>query len=147
MENEIVIRRMSLEDLSQVINLGLSTQELKTGTKAPQFYSRETLRNWIQSPNGILLTALYKNNFIGFSITSYNPDSRDGYIHCIAINEDYRGKTMGSNLTKETINELKKTECNHIYCLVKVNNKETKRFFSKHGFETGEAFNYVQRTI
>ncbi len=143
----ISIEKMKLEYLDSVIELGLSTPELQTGTKAPQFYSKETLKNWIKSVNGILLTALVKDNFAGFSITAYNPDSRDGYIHFIAIRDEYRRIGIGSKLLIYTLNELEKLGCNHVYGLVQIGNESTKKFMRNHGFEIGEAFNYVQRVL
>ena len=40
-------------ELDQVINIGENTPEFKTGTDAAQFYSKETLSNWITDPNGV----------------------------------------------------------------------------------------------
>ena len=141
----IRVEKMKPEHLDWVIELGLSTSEFQTGTDAPQFYSKETLSRWIKGPNGVLLTALVNNNFAGFSITGYNPDSRDGYIHCIVVNGSYRKKGIGGNLLENTLSELKTKGCNHIFALVKEDNDDTKRFFERHNFEIGGAFNYTER--
>ena len=143
----ISIERMKSEYLDNVIDLGLSTPELRTGTNASQFYSKKTLTNWIKSEKGILLTAMMEDNFAGFSITAYNPDSRDGYIHFIAIKEKYRRMGIASKLLTYTLDELEKLGCNHVYSLVNMNNENTKKFFKNHNFEIGETFSYVQRTL
>lgn len=143
----ISIKRMEPKYLDSVIELGLSIPELQTGTSAPQFYSKETLNKWVKSINGILLTALVEDTFAGFSITAYNPDSRDGYIHFIAIKDNYRRIGVASKLLAYTLSELEKLGCNHVYGLVQINNESTKKFMRNHGFEIGEAFNYAQRAL
>ncbi len=142
-----IVTRMQDEDLDAVIEFGLSTPELQTGTGSPQFYSKETLSRWINSPNGILLIAKVDGQFAGFSITAYNPDSRDGYIHCITTVDTHRGTGLGRRLLEQTLSQLEHVGCNHVYCLVRTNNKKTQSFFKKNGFEIGKAFHYVERML
>jgi ribosomal protein S18 acetylase RimI-like enzyme len=141
------ITKMQEGDLDQVISLSSSSTELQTGTNSPQFYSRETLSRWIQSLNGILLVAKVNDVFAGFSITAYNPDSRDGYIHTVDVAPQFQSKGIGSQLIDKTLVELERTDCNHVYCLIQPTNESSKALFSKFGFEVGEAFNYVEREL
>ena len=138
---------MNSEHLDEVIQLGLNTPEFHTGTTVPQFYSKLTLEKWVQSPHGVLLVAFIEDNFAGFSLTAYNPDSRDGYIHCVALKKEYQWKKLGSQMLEYTLAELEKMGCNHVFGLVQTNNQETLKFMRKHGFEVGEPFHYVQRTL
>ncbi len=141
------IRRMEQEDIEKVVELGSSSEELQTGTNSPQFYSRETLLRWVQSSNGILLIAEAGGVFAGFSLTAYSPDSRDGYIHTIDVAPDFRRQNVGGELLDRTLSELEKTDCNHVYCLIKPDNEPSKKLFQKHGFVVGEAFNYTDREL
>jgi len=143
----IVFVNMRSEHIDDVISLGLATPEFQTGTSVPQFYSKETLSKWIQSPNGTLLVANVSKEFAGFSITAYNPDSRDGYMHCMAVKEQYRNQNVGTEFINKTLDELQKMGCNHVYCLIQTSNERMKKFLEKRGFQIGETFSYVQRTL
>lgn len=150
MKNVIGIRilKMKIEYLDRVIKLGFSTSEFQTGTETPQFYSKQTLAKWINSPNGILLVAKSSGDeFAGFSITAYNPDSRDAYVDCIVVVDKFRRKGVGDKLLAKTFEELKNTDCNHIYCLVEQYNGISKRFFEKHDFKTGNLFYYTDKML
>lgn len=146
-KKSIKVRKMEARDLDQVIKIGLSTPEIQTGTGSPQFYFRETLENWIQSPNGILLVAEDARRIIGFRIASYNPDSRDGHLHVTAVKEQYRRLGIGSKLLDDTLNRLEELGANHVYCEVQEDNENTLRFFRKHGFEIGNKFYRVERNL
>lgn len=142
------IRRMRQADIEKVVELGLSLEQLQTGTESPQFYSGETISRWIKSHNGILLVAEVKGVFAGFSLTAYNPDSRDGYLHTICVAPEFRRQYIGSHLLEETLIELhEKTDCNHVYCLIRPTNKPSKKLFEKHGFIVGKTFSYVDREL
>lgn len=142
------IRRMQQTDIEKVAELGSSLEELQTGTESPQFYSEETLSRWIKSPNGILLVAEVKGVFAGFSLTAYNPDSRDGYIHTICVAPEFGRQYIGSHLLEKTLIELhEKTDCNHVYGLIRPTNKPSKKLFEKHGFIVGKTFSYVDREL
>ncbi|OGD92834.1 hypothetical protein A2697_05145 [Candidatus Curtissbacteria bacterium RIFCSPHIGHO2_01_FULL_41_44] len=143
----VEIRKMTEADLNKVIELGSSSDEMQTGTESPQFYGRETLSKWVQSSNGILLTAESDGEFAGFILTAYNPDSKDAYIHTIAAVDKFRGKGVGDQLLERTLAELEKTECNHVYCLIKPDNEPARKLFQKHGFSLGELFHYSDRML
>ncbi len=144
----IQIERMDAEDIDEVVALGLATPEFQTGTEAPQFYSKETLTNWVDSRAGTcLLVALVNGEFAGFSISSYNPHSRDGYLHCSAVVEKFRRRGIRSRMLGCTLTELKQLGCNNVFCLVHPNNEAALALFKKHGFEIGSLFRYVQRGL
>ena len=141
------VSRMSETDLDEVIAMGLSTPEIQTGTESPQFYFKDTLQRWIQSPNGILLVARVEGRLAGFRIADYNPDSRDGHLHVTVVNEEYRRRGVGGQLLDATLTELEKLGCNHVYCEVEEDNEATLQFFRKHGFEVGKKFFRVERGL
>lgn len=145
--NSVNISKMSTSDIDEVIKLGLSTREIQTGTSSPQFYSKETLSKWVNSPTDALLVAKKGTELVGFSLAAYNPYSRDGYLHVKIVNENYRKEGIGSKLLEKTIELFKKQGCNHIFATVKPDNISTLNLLRKHGFEVGEQFNYVEIAI
>ena len=138
------IPRMTEADLDEDIALGLSTSEIQTGTDSPQFYYKETLERWIESPNGILLNARIDGKLAGFRIADYNPDSKDGHLHVTVVTEGYRRSGIETQLLDATLMELENLGCNHVYCEVKEDNEAALAFFQKHGFDIGRQFYRVE---
>ena len=140
---------MDRGELDEVINLALNTQEFQTGTESPNFFYKKTLIKWIKSKkkNGILLVAKKNKEVIGFMITSYNVDSREAYMHTIVVKKKYRNIGAGGKLLKQTLIKLKKLGCNHIFGVVKENNKSTLKYLQKHGFSIGKRFKYVDKML
>jgi ribosomal protein S18 acetylase RimI-like enzyme len=143
----INIRKMGWGDLNRVEKIGLKTAEFKTGTSAPQFYSYRTLKGWVKSKKGILLVAEMNGKMVGFGITAYNPDSRDGYIHCLINFSKNRKRGVGKVLIKETLDSLTGMGCNHVFALVKNWNDPAQNLFSRAGFEVGDLFRYCEKTL
>lgn len=146
-ESDIRIHKMAEADLDEVIALGLATPEIQTGTESPQFYYRETLERWIESPNGILLVAKVEGNLAGFRIADYNPYSRDGHLHVTIVKNEYRGQGVGRKLLNVTLGELESLGCNHVYCEVEEDNEVVLEFFRKNNFDIGRRFYRVERTL
>lgn len=143
----VTIRAMELRDLDAVIALGTSTAEFDTSTESPQFYSRATLEKWISSPNGVLLVAESGPDVIGFRLAAYNPDSRDGYLHTIAVKQAYRNQGVGTQLMAETLRRLEVLGCNHVVALVQEGNESTLGFLRKNGFDVGGKFHYCDVSL
>ncbi|MCR4277852.1 MAG: GNAT family N-acetyltransferase [Candidatus Berkelbacteria bacterium] len=142
------IIRMESRHLEEVIQIGLSEEDLHTRTDTPEFYGRETLERWIGSLNGVLLVAEdEKNTLAGFSITSYNPDSRDAYIHCIATRAEFRKKGVGGLMLEATLEELRQMGCNFVRCLIALDNETSAKLFVKYDFKLGDKFYYVARNL
>lgn len=138
---------MELRHLDDVVKLGLSEEELHTRSDTPEFYSKETLSRWIQSPNGFLFVAEDKDGLRGFSLTSYNPDCRDAYVHSIVAVADHRQEGIGSQLLETTLAALQKTECNHVRCLIALENEPSAKLFEKFDFKRGDKFYYTARSL
>lgn len=141
------IRQMQETDISQVIELGSGVSELSTGTSSPQFYSKETLTRWVTSPNDVLLVAEEEGRVVAFSLTSYNPFSRDAYMHASAVYPEYRRRGIRSQMLERTLAMLEERGCNNVFCLVKPDNVPMQELLRRHGFEVGEKFLYIQRSL
>lgn len=58
-----------------------------------------------------------------------------GVIHNLIITENERGKGYGDKLVKYTLNYLKKHGCSRARTFVYLNNKKSKDFWTKRGFD------------
>jgi len=140
---------MGTEDLADVIKLGSAVPQFDTGTSSQKFFSLSTLMGMIKSKNCIMLVVKKENHVIGFMITSIQPDTKDAYMHSIFVREDYRNQGIGSQMMEQTLSvlESQKDDCNHVFGLVRIENKNMLSIMSKYGFAHGNGFYYIDMML
>ncbi len=142
----VKIKRMSKNDIDKVIELASQIPELRTGTNASQFYSKQTLQRWCNDRNGAVFVAYVSNELAGFILGYYMQGTRDGYLNAIAVKPKCRGSDIGKKLLISAIKKFKESGCNHIFAVVKSDNNALE-FFKKKGFELGQEFRYVEKML
>lgn len=152
LDEKIKVRGMSVTDLDWVIKVGLGTPEFKTGTEAAQFYSLETLRRWLNDPNGVTIVAEFEGTRAGFLLGYYMAGPNDGYINCTVIEQDFRKRGVGKALQEEAISEFEHKgseghKCDHIFCVVGETDEPMLNLKRKVGFEVGGKFHYVEMML
>jgi len=152
LNEQINIRRMREEDLNLVIKEGLNTPEFKTGTEATQFYGLETLKRWVNDPNGATLIAEHEGKIAGFLLGYYMSGPNDGYINCTVVLSEHRRKGVGTLLQEKAISEFEKKgpeghKCDHIFCVVSETDTPMLNLKEKVGFEVGGKFHYVEMML
>ncbi len=65
-------------------------------------------------------------------------DGHRGWIYSMAVDPDYRKKSIGSLLLKHAENELKKLDCPKINLQVITSNNEVIDFYKKNGYSVEE---------
>jgi ribosomal protein S18 acetylase RimI-like enzyme len=144
---ELTCRRMEQRDLAAVMRLAHRADEIQTGTSAPQFWSEDILVRWADSEMGVLLVCEVSGELAGFIISSYNPISRDGYLHCVVVSPEHRRAGVGATLMEMTESTLVARGCNHIFGLVKPNNVPSEGLLARCGFKKGQEFTYWQKSV
>ncbi len=147
---EVVIHKMGKEDLDKVIELGMKTKEIQTGTAIDRFFSKETLERWTRNKNGVTLIAMIGNKEVGFLLGDYLSGLNYGYLDVIIIDENYRGRGIGNKLLEHALKEFKKKGdgwCRNVFSIIKPSNEISLKLFEKHGFKIGEIFKYAEAEI
>ena len=148
-DNSISVRLMRKDDLEWVTDLGQNTPEFKTETSAAQFFSAETLRNWINDPNGVTLVAEIDGRKVGFLLGCYITGPNDGYINCTVIENVHRRKGVGRELQSSALEEFSQKgpeghKCDHVFSLVKDDDGPMLNLKREMGFEIGAKGYYVE---
>lgn len=73
---------------------------------------------------------------IGTIMAGY--DGHRGWIYSLAVDPDYRGKSIGSLLLSHAEKELEKLDCPKINLQVLSSNREVVRFYEKNGYSVEE---------
>lgn len=106
-ELDISLRKMADGDVSWVIGVGKNTSEFKTGTDAAQFFSDQTLKRWVNDPNGVTLLAVANGEPAGFLLGYYMAGPNDGYINCTVVSPEFRRQGIGKALQLAAIEGFK----------------------------------------
>lgn len=143
------IRKMMEEDLEWIIQTGVNTPEFKTGTGVIQFYSKDTLKRWINDDNGITLVAEIDDQKAGFLLGYYMSEPNDGYVNCTVVDQDHRRRGIGRILQEIALNEFSQMgieghKCDHVFCVVNETDEAMLRLKKEVGFEVGDKFHYVE---
>lgn len=147
-EGRFIIDRMRVEDLDAVIKLGLSTPLINTGTDVPQFYTKETLLNWIKAERGFLLVVRVEGGVVGFSLASANPDSKVGYVNCLLTHSNSSNYSHSTKLLELTFTWLQQEMgCTSVFSLVHPEDGISLGVCQKAGMQLGNKFRFVQRSL
>lgn len=145
--SDIKIFQMSEGDIDQVSEIGWNTPEFDPGTGNASFYYKNTLKNWLNDPNGITLVAKDEDEVVGFVLATNLPGPRDGYIHELVVLPEHRSQGLGSKLVKMVEERVKELGGNHIFGLVQEGNLGMLEFIKKSGFEVGGKFYYIDKVL
>lgn len=141
----VVIEKLSVTDVSEVIALGLQTEEFQTWTDSAPSISKKTLEGWINNDDGVTLAAKVGDELVGYVLGFYNPRMYTRYVNlpdfgCIdflVVKQGYRRMGVGSALLEKAADEFRNKSggrCDHLYSFVEPDNKATLGLIEKHGF-------------
>lgn len=146
-EYTVRVRKMELDDIPKVLELGRQTQELQMGRSAVPFYDERALRLAVRRGTDVLLVVEADGHFAGFAIAEYNSDRQEGDIHAISIRAEYQSHGLGHKLIGMMSEEFRFLECLHVHCLVDLSHPRTAAFFTKHAFEPQGTFVCLGRPV
>lgn len=95
-------------------------------------YSRRELRNYLRFPGAICLLANARGKIAGFCLTAHKHDL--GYIITIDVLPEYRKKSAGSALVRETEKRLAAEGVREIGLETATDNETAIAFWQKHGY-------------
>lgn len=133
------IRNIKKSDISEIINIGKSTEEFDISEDEEKFWPEESLRKWIDNDDDIILVAEKDNNIIGFILSHMHKPTGKVEIENIYVKKDYRREGIGRSLQEELLSRYKKKkESVFAVGLVLKNNKKMHNFKEDMNFERGE---------
>lgn len=145
--DEIKIRSMKIQDISNIILIGKSVEEFRVDSKVKGFWSREQLENWVKSKKDSLIVAEKDKKIIGFVLFAHYVPTGKVTFENAWIDKDYRGKGIIGDLVKEGINDLKKKGATYLCGLAKTDNFASIKFLEKNKFMKGYDFSWLHRRI
>lgn len=123
--NELHIEYMTAEHIDQIAQLE------KQCFSTP--WSSQALRQELEVDNAVFLTALYDNNVVGY--VGMHNNLGEGYITNIAVDKQYRRKSIGQQLILALFDYAADNNMQFISLEVRVSNNAAISLYEKLGFE------------
>ena len=138
---------MKVPDIPKIIKIGKITDEFRMDPNFKGFWSKEQLKDWINSKKDALIVAEINKEIIGFVMFAHHIPTGKVTFEDAWINKKFRGKGLIEKLTKEGIKDLKKKGATYICSLVKTDNIASIKFLEKNKFFKGFDFSWLHRKI
>lgn len=129
MDNEIVIREMTIEDYAQVIQLWSNTE----GIGLSDADTQENIKKFLERNDGLSFIAQKDNKQIVGTILCGH-DGKRGYLHHVAVNLGYRKKGIASRLVENCLAKLKEEGISKCHLFVFTTNQQGMEFWRHIGF-------------
>ena len=104
-------------------------------------WSRQSIENELQNENSLFFAATENGEVIGYIGINFVID--EGYIYNVAVDEQHRGKGVGSALIRTLVTHCKKENFAFLTLEVRESNTAARSLHSHFGFiKVGERKNY-----
>lgn len=127
MENNIIIRPMTIDDVNSVY---IVEENCFTDP-----WSKDSIRKELKNNLARYLVAQLDDKIVGYVGVWFVVD--EGHITNVAVHSDYRGKKIGDKLVKEMVELCKENNIVAMTLEVRVSNTVAQNLYRKYGFKMG----------
>ena len=125
MNNNILIRRMTIEDVPQVASIEKECFSMP--------WSEKSFTDALLDANNIYVVALAEDNIVGYC--GMWGCAEEGQIYNVCVSKDMRSKGIGGELFRAFLDEGIKSGLKAFTLEVRVSNKNAISLYEKCGFE------------
>jgi len=129
MKVEYYITEMNLDRYDELVAFWRNTEGIWNSDDDDY----DNLQRFIQRNPGLNLMVLHEDGIIGAVKCSH--DGRRGYLHHLAVKEEFRNRGIGRELVEECVQNLSKEGIKKIRIFVLDSNNVTLGFWKKLGFD------------
>jgi len=140
-----LFRRMKEKDIQGVMKMGKEAPGSAV-TEETSFWTEEELKNWIKNSNDPLIIAQVNDEIAGFILATIHP-SLTATINNIIVKEEYQGKSIGTQLLNQCLEDFKKQGVVYVYIAVHLEDKELIDFMTQRGFYPDKKFLWLEKLL
>lgn len=140
------IRKMNIEDIDEVYNLGINQSAFKTDSGS--FWTSVQLKNWVESDMDVLLVAEQDNKIIGFTFFAGHIPTKKVTWENLYIIPEYRKNGIAKDLTTEGLKQIK--SLGYVYVMGCVNADDQGKFVKyveQFGFKDGGQTTWIDKVL
>jgi putative acetyltransferase len=135
---EHAIRPLGIEDYHAVVALWRKTE----GIELSDTDEKEPMRRFLSRNPGLSLVAYCRDELAGAVLCSH--DGRRGYMHHLAVGEQFRRRGIGSALVQEALSLLCEEGIRKCNIFILPENQEGVAFWQRNGFRLLPDFDWMQ---
>lgn len=139
---EINYRNMKIEDYPKVWDLWMSSKNMGFNDKDD---SEEGIARYLKRNPTSSFIATCEDRVVGVILSGH--DGRRGFIHHMAVAEDFRRQGIASTLVSMALDALKAEGINKVACVVFKYNDNGNPFWEAQGFTCREDLNYRNKAL
>lgn len=143
---DFLIRKMEVKDVEAAYDLGIGQREF--ASESGEFWSKEQLTNWCQSPTDVLLVAEKNSKVVGFSLYAAHLPTGKVTWENLYVEPSVRGLGIAGALVEEGLKKIK--ELGYPYVMLCVNADDQEAFASfveKYGFKRGDKVLWMDQIL
>jgi len=137
----IQIRTMTTADYELVIKLWSTTEGIGLSTAD----SQSAIERYLTHNLGCSFTAWDGDRLVGAVLAGH--DYRRGYLHHLAVEQEYRGKGIGTDLVEHCLSQLKQAGIEKCHLFVFRNNEPARTFWAKVGWQERVELILMSKTV
>lgn len=148
---EIKIRTMEIEDIAPIFHLG---EKLFTHEESPNLYrtwDEYEVVEFFTGDSDLCLVADDGTKIVGFVLATTIEKRRSawkyGYLVWIGVDEEYRGRNIGTRLFKEFLSLMEENRVRMLLVDIEAENEEAGAFFKKMGFHSPQDHIYLSLNL
>ena len=125
----MLFREMTMEDYEEAYDLWLNTK----GIGLSRSDSKEEIGKFLARNEGCSFVCVDQGKVIGTVLCGH--DGRRGFLYHVAVREEYRGRSIGQELVRRSLEQLKKHGIAKCHLMVMADNDLGHRFWSRIGWQ------------
>jgi ribosomal protein S18 acetylase RimI-like enzyme len=132
MENPIIHKRnFQMEDYDEVVALWK-----RAGLELSQSDDREGITRKLERDADLFLVAIEDATIVGVVMGCY--DGRRGWVNHLAVDPNYKGQGLGTQLMEEMEQRLREKGCGKVNLLIEPTNAAVQAFYQRLGYQRDE---------
>jgi N-acetylglutamate synthase len=139
--NSNSLREMTVRDFDKIFAFWQRTP----GIGLSDADSREGIRVFIERNPGMSFVAEEKERLIGTILCGH--DGRRGYIYHLAVDEAYRKRGIGRQLTHQSLEALRRTGIVKCHLFVYRDNENAEIFYDRMGWQKRTALDIFSKDV
>lgn len=143
----MIIRKATKKDIERIVELMNSSRNLAGNEGVNEGWYKSDILDFLSHKLYHVFVCEIDKKIVGVSVIELHKIARHVYYYVMIVDENYRGKGIGSRMMDYADNLAKKNKVLLIWGLVEENNSVMKNIFAKRGYKEGKKFSYFSKEL
>jgi len=143
----MIIRKATKKDIRRIVELLNSSENLAGNEGDSEGWYKSDILDFLSHKLYIVFVCELDKKIVGVSVMELHKIARHVYYYAMVVDENYRGKGIGSKMMDYAENFAKKKKVLFTWGFVEENNTAMKKLFAKRGYKEGKKFIYFSKEL